>query len=134
MPIRIVIRQGTLPRAGADARTVVLRRQLPVQVSNRAWVLELEVNVPEIDPEQLLAECEDFLVDGRDGREIGVVERVETSEPGGPASVLLISAGWFGRRHLRVGTDAILALLPAERRVIVDESRVTSAVDDSRPS
>lgn len=89
--------------------------------------------MPEIDPERLLAECEDFLVDGRDGSHIGVVERVETADPAG-ASVLVISAGWLGRRHLCVDTEAILALLPAERRVIVDETRVASAPDDSRPS
>jgi hypothetical protein len=85
----------------------------------------LEVEVPAIDPENILAECEDFLVDGRDGREIGVVDRVEQSATaGGIPSALLVAAGWFGRRMLRVDIEAVEVVLPDERRLIVDESRV----------
>lgn len=150
MPARILILQETLPlalaqpaasstegpsvRLAARLRTLRLRRKLPSSATERTWLLELEVEVPAIDPERVLAECEDFLVDGRDGRHIGVVERVEKSGPTGGASALLVSAGWFGRRRLRVDTQAIEALIPAERRVIVDESRVASVGDDDRPS
>lgn len=77
-----------------------------------------------IDRERLLAECEDFLVDGRDGTELGVVEGVERSAPDGAVSALIVSAGWFGRRRLRVDAQAIEAILPEEERVIVDESRL----------
>lgn len=99
-------------------------------MSGRVWVLEVEVEVPATDPEQLLAECEEFLVDGRDGREIGVVDRVETSPVTGAASTLLVSAGWFGRRRFRIDADAVEVVLPAEQRLIVDESRVVPARDD----
>jgi hypothetical protein len=119
-------------RLSARPRLLRLRRELPSSSSERNWLLELEVEVPAIDPERLLAECEEFLVDGRDGRQIGVVERVETSVATGEASALLVSAGWFGRRRLRVDAQAVEALVPAERRVIVDESRVTSAHADGR--
>jgi hypothetical protein len=111
----------------ARPRVLRLRRRLPSSTSDRTWLLEVEVEVPAIDPERLLAECEDFLVDGSDGRRIGVVERVERSVTTGAASALLLSAGWFGRRRLRVEAGAVEALVPDERRVIVDPSRVTSA-------
>jgi hypothetical protein len=109
-----------------------LRRALPSSAGERVWLLELEVEVPAIDPERLLAECEGFLVDGRDGRNIGVVEGVETSVVTGEAVALLVSAGWFGRRRLRVVAQAVEALEPEERRLIVDETRVAPVRTDGR--
>jgi hypothetical protein len=126
--------KGPSVRLSARPRLLRLRRELPSSSSERVWLLELEVEVPKIDPERLLAECEDFLVDGMDGRQIGVVERVEKSVATGEASALLVSAGWFGRRRLRVDVQAVEALVPAERRVIVDVSRVASASIDGRRS
>ena len=126
--------EGPIVRLSAPLRSVRLCREFPPAASGRAWLLEVEVEVPAIDPERVLAECEDFLVDGRDGRQIGVVDRVERSGPAGAASALLVSAGWFRRRRLRVDAQAIEALLPAQRRVIVDESRVRPAAHDARPS
>jgi hypothetical protein len=122
---------GPSVRLSARPHVVRLRRELPSS-SERVWLLELEVEVPAVDPEQLLAACEDFLVDGEDGRRLGVVEQVEKSVATGEASVLLVSGGWFGRRHLRVDASAVQALVPAERRVIVDESRVTPVLADHR--
>ena len=92
-------------------------------------MLEVEVEVPAVDPERLLTECEEFLVDGRDGLQIGVVDRVERSGREGPASALLIATGWWGRRRFRVDAQAVEALLPGERRVIIDESRM-EPIDD----
>jgi hypothetical protein len=109
-----------------------IRRELPPSASGRGWRLEVEVEVPAIDPERLLAYCEDFLVDGSDGRQIGVVDRVERSGADGFASALLVSAGWFGRRRLRVDARAIEALVPEERRVIVDPSRLHPVGRDGR--
>jgi hypothetical protein len=114
----------------ARSRLLRFRRELPSPSGARVWLLELEVEVPAIDPERLLAECEEFLVDGRDGRRIGIVEGVEKSVATGEASTLLVSAGWFGRRRLRVDAQAIEALVPAERRLIVDESRLAPACTD----
>ena len=136
----LALAQPTAPEGGPSVRlsarpcSLRLRREHPASAGGRAWLLELEVEVPEIDPERLLAECEEFVVDGRDGRQIGVVERVETSGATGAASALLISGGWFGRRRLRVDVQAVEALVPAERRLIVDETQVTSVGDDGRPS
>jgi hypothetical protein len=124
---------GTGPsvRLSARPRSLRLRRELPSSSGERVWLLELEIEVPALDPERLLAECEEFVVDGRDGRQIGVVERVEKSATG-EASTLHVSSGWFGRRRFRIDARAVVALIPAERRLIVDESRVTSADTDSR--
>jgi hypothetical protein len=119
-------------RVSARPRLLRLRRELASQSGERVWLLELEVEIPAIDPERLLAACEDFLVEGEDGRRLGVVERVEKSVATGEASALLVSGGWFGRRRLRIEASAVHALVPAERRVIVDESRVTSVLADHR--
>jgi hypothetical protein len=121
-------------RLSARPRALRLRRELPSSASGRAWLLEVEVEVPAIDPERVLAECEDFVVDGRDGRQIGVIDRVERSEAAGGALALLVSAGWFGRRRLRVDAQAIEVLMPEERRMIVDESRVHPVGGHGRPS
>lgn len=126
--------RAPLVRLSARPRVVRLRRELTPGASDRAWLLEVEVEVPAIDPERVLAECEAFLVDGRDGREIGVVDRVERAGTTGRASALLISAGWFGRRRLRVDAQAVEALVPEERRVIVDEARVHEIERDGRPA
>jgi hypothetical protein len=126
--------EGPIVRLSVLPRALWLRRQLPSSAGRRGWMLELEVRVPAIDPERVLAECEDFLVDGRDGRQIGVVDYVERSGPAGSASALLVAAGWFGRRRLRVDAQAVEALMPEERRVIVDESRVQPVDRDGRPS
>ena len=120
-------------RLSARPRLLRLRRELAPSASGRVWLLEVEVEVPAIDPELLLAQCEDFLVDGSDGRQIGVVDRVERSGIAGVASALLVAVGWFGRRRLRVDAHAIEALVPEERRLIVDESRVYPVDRDGRP-
>jgi hypothetical protein len=126
--------EGPSVRLSARPRVLRLRRELPSSTGERTWLLEVEVEVPAMDPERVLAECEDFLVEGSDGRQIGVVDRVERSGPAGGASALLVAAGWFGRHRFRVEAQAIEALLPAERRVIVDESRVHLVGADARPS
>lgn len=82
-------------------------------------MLEVEIEVPDTDPERLLAESEGFLVEGKDGEPIGVVEVVERDGPFGAVSALVVSAGWFGRKRLRVDADSIDALAPLERRIIV---------------
>jgi MYXO-CTERM domain-containing protein len=78
--------------------------------------LEIDVTVP--DPEEILAACEGFLVDASNGRDIGVVEEVETG-PDGAAVSLLVAGGWFGRRRRRIPVDAIEAIDPDGRRVVV---------------
>jgi hypothetical protein len=113
---------------------VLLRRELPRSVSGRGWLLEIEVEVPAFDPERLLAQCEDFLVEGSDGSQIGVVDRVERLGQAETASAVVVATGWFGRRQLRVDADAIDALLPEERRLVVDESRAYPVGRDGRPS
>jgi hypothetical protein len=101
------------------ARSVHIRRELPWSGGGRTWMLEVEIEVPDTDPERLLAESEGFLVEGKDGEPIGVVEVVERDGPFGAVSALVVSAGWFGRKRLRVDADSIDALAPLERRIIV---------------
>jgi hypothetical protein len=100
----------------------------------RPWVLELQFELPTVHLEQLLAECEDFLVDGSNGERIGVVDRVEREAEAGPVSGLLVAAGWFGRRHLRVDRKAIEQIIPAERRIIVREAAPVPSRDGSGAS
>jgi hypothetical protein len=117
-------REGPRVLLSVRPSAVRVRRDFPPAPSGRTWVLELDVEMPPVDPERLLTECEDFLVDDREGRPVGVVDSVEREGPGGSASALLLSAGWFGRRRLRVEADAIDLLVPEEGRVVVDASRV----------
>lgn len=100
-------------------RSVRIRRELPWSGGERTWMLDLEIEVPDTDPERLLAECEGFVVEGGDGQTIGVVEGLERDGPFGAVSALIVAAGWFGRKQLRVDADAIEALAPLERRIIV---------------
>ena len=100
-------------------RLVRIRRELPSSGGTRTWLLDLEIEVPDADPEQLLAECEGFLVDATDGQTIGVVDSIERDGPSGAVSGLVIAAGWFGRKQLRVDANAIESLTPLERRIIV---------------
>jgi sporulation protein YlmC with PRC-barrel domain len=108
-------------RARAVAGSVRLRREAS---TTRTWLLELELVLPEIDPEQILLESHGFLVDGTDGTEIGVVDDVETDGPEGVVSALTVACGWLGRRRVRVDADAIEALVPAERRIVVTPQRL----------
>jgi hypothetical protein len=82
-------------------------------------MLEVEIDVPDLDPERLLTECEGFVVEGPEGKTIGVVEGIERDGPFGSVSALVVAAGWFGRKQLRVSVDAIDALAPLERRLTV---------------
>jgi hypothetical protein len=125
---------GPSVRRSAQPRRLRLRRSLPSSAGERQWFLELEVELPQLDPEWLLSECEEFLVDGRDGRQIGVVERVESSRATGRAEALLVSGGWLGRRRVRVDADAVEELIPDERRLIVDESRVQPVGGERGPA
>jgi hypothetical protein len=129
-PVALGADRGPSVILTAPLRALRLRRVLPAAGSGREWLLEVEVEVPAIDPEQLLLTSEGYLVDGSNGAAIGVVERVESSGDPPATSALLVAAGWFGRRRLRIDATAIEALLPEERRVIVDESRLTPVHGD----
>lgn len=116
---------GLSVRLSARLRMLRFRRNFPITSGCRTWLLELEVDVPEIDPEQLLGECEGFLVDDSNGRQIGVVFRVERSGSGAISALLVsVPAGWFRRRDVRIEERAITALVPQQRLVIVDETQL----------
>ena len=110
-------RDGPCLRVGYAHRTVRIRRPLPGE-RPRPWLLEIEVDVTVPDPEAVLASSEGFLVDGPGGRDLGVVEEVET-DPDGAVSALVVSGGWFGRRRARIPLGEIEAVVPAERRIVV---------------
>jgi hypothetical protein len=92
----------TLPMT-ASPRTIRIRRAAPSS-GERSWLLDLEIDVPVPDPEQVLADAEGFLVDETGGRELGVVDRVEVGADG-VVSALIVSRGWFGRRRGRGGGE-----------------------------
>jgi hypothetical protein len=126
---------GPSIRLSARPRTIRLRRHFPRSTGGRTWLLEVEVEVPEIDPERLLAECEGFLVDDSDGRQIGVVIRVERAGSGAISALLIsVPAGWFRRRYVRIEERAITALVPQQRLVIVDATQLTRVGHDGQAS
>jgi hypothetical protein len=96
-----------------------------------AWVVDVELEVPRLDPEHLLAESEGYLVDRLDGGELGVVDGLETDEGTGRVSALLVAGGWFGRRRFRVEADAIDLLLPVDRRMVVRDPCVKQLDGDA---
>ena len=102
----------------ARPRSVRIRREIPWSGGERTWMLEIEIEIPDLDPERLLGECEGFLVEDTDGGTIGVVEGIERDGPFGAVSALVVAAGWFGRKQLRVSVDAIEALAPLDRRIV----------------
>lgn len=126
---------GPSIRLSARPRLLRFRRHFPRAAAGRTWLLELEVDVPEIDPERLLAECEGFLVDDGDGRQIGVVTQVERSGSGAISALLIsVPAGWFRRRYVLIESDAITALVPQQRLVIVDATQLTPVGHESQAS
>lgn len=128
--LSVATERGPSVRLAAGPRTLRLYRVLSGEIAGRKWLLEVEVEIPEVDPEQVLLTSEGYLVDGSNGSAIGVVDEVETAGDPPAVSGLVIAAGWFGRRLLRVDATAIETLLPDERRVIIDESRLTPARGD----
>jgi len=126
---------GPSIRLSARPRMLRFRRDFPRSSGGRTWLLELEVEVPEIDPERLLAECEEFLVDDSDGRQIGVVIRVERSGSGAISALLIsVPAGWFRRRYVLIEERAITALVPQQRLVIVDATQLIPVGNDGQTS
>jgi hypothetical protein len=108
---------GTRVRIGAAHQKLRIRRPLSAGDA-RPWLLEIEVDVTIPDPEAVLKSSEGFLVDRVDGVEIGVVEEIETA-PDGTVTALVVVGGWFGRRRARIGVEAIDAITPAGRRIVV---------------
>ena len=70
-------------------------------------------------------------MDDARGRQIGVVERVETDDAG-VATALIVAVGWFGRRELRIPVEAVDSLLPRERRVVLRDPFTASRAGRSR--
>lgn len=110
--------------------TIRIRRLRHAPDRGRAWVVDVEIELPEQDPEQLLAGCEGYLVDTTDGRELGVVDEVERHGPEGSAFALIVVRDWLARHRVRIDADAVEALFPTEERVIVDESGVAPLETD----
>jgi hypothetical protein len=126
---------GPSIRLSARPRMLRFRRDFPRSTGGRTWLLELEVDVPEIDPDGLLAECEGFLVDDSEGRQIGVVIRAERAGSGAISALLVsVPAGWFRRRYVRIDQRAVTTLVPQKRLLIVDETQVIPVGNDSLKS
>jgi hypothetical protein len=111
--------RGPSLRAEPLQRELRLRRQFSRSASGRTWWLDVAVFVPLLDPEQVLLECEDFVVDSIDDRPVGIVDSVETDKETGFVSALRVAAGWFGRRRFRVDAEAIELMVPAAQRIVV---------------
>ena len=110
-------RDGPRLRIDPVRRTVRIRRRLPAEDA-RPWLLEVDIEVPIPDPEAVLAASVGFLVDTAEGRELGVVDEVETS-PDGAVSALVVAGGWFGRHRSHIPVVDIEAIVPADRHIVV---------------
>jgi hypothetical protein len=100
-------------------RELRIRRQFSPSPSGRTWWLDVAVTVPLLDPEQVLRECEDFVVDSIDEVPLGIVDAVERDEETGFVSALRVAAGWFGRHRISVAAEAIELIVPAAQRIVV---------------
>jgi hypothetical protein len=112
-------KQGPSLRVEPIHHEVRLRRQLSPSPSGRTWWLDVAVFVPVFDPEKVLLECEDFLVDSTNNEPVGVVDSVETDERTGYVSALNVATGWSGRRRFRVAADEIELVVPAYERIVI---------------
>ncbi|HEV3478669.1 MAG TPA: PRC-barrel domain-containing protein [Gaiellaceae bacterium] len=72
-----------------------------------------------IQVEASLRSSHDFLVDSVDGREIGVVDEVEVDVNTGRVRAIDVCSGWFGRRRSTIPVEAIVAVYPGLRRLVV---------------
>jgi hypothetical protein len=70
-----------------------------------------------LDPERLLAEAHDFLVDDPDGP-VGVVDEIVPDEAGS-AEAIVVACGWFGRRVLVVAPEDVDEILPEEKLLVL---------------
>jgi hypothetical protein len=109
------------PSIGAEPlyQQLRFRRRLAESPNTRTWWLDVQVFVRIDDPEQLLHECQGFLVDSTDNSPVGIVDAVETDEETGYVSALEVAAGWFGRRRIRIPAEAIELVVPAYDRIVV---------------
>lgn len=111
--------RGPSIRAEPRYHELRFRRRLAEPPSTRTWWLDVVVVVSLVDPEQLLQECEGYLVDSTDNRTLGIVEGVETDEETGNVSALKVAAGWSWRRRVRIAAEAIELVVPVDERIVV---------------
>lgn len=67
-----------------------------------------------------LAHSHGFLVDEVSGRAVGVVEDVVSGEGSALPEGLVVAAGWNGRHRLLVSVDAVVEIVPADHRLVVE--------------
>jgi hypothetical protein len=83
---------------------------------SRTWKAVITVRAPvPHDPDAVLAQAHDFLVDDRDGP-VGVVDDVVSAGGEGNGEIV-VACGWFGRHLLTVGFEDVAEIFPAERRL-----------------
>lgn len=96
------------------------------------WLVEVEVDLEGVtlDPEYWLRHCQGFLVDSEAGEELGVVDDVELSRDSERAVALVVVSGWFGRHAEMIDVADVQAIVPSQRRLIVQDT--TRAADAER--
>lgn len=108
------------PYASAPARVASLRRSAPGSASWRAVV---EVDCAGLDPNDLIARSEGFLVHEPGGL-VGVVERVELGS-GHAAGDLVVASGARGEL-VSIPFSRVVEIVPDERRILVCAAHRTS--------
>jgi hypothetical protein len=88
------------------------------------WLIVVEVDPQgaNLDPEDCLRHCRDFLVDSESGEGIGVVDDVELAAGSDRAVALIVASGWFGRHVQTIDVADVQAILPTQRRLIVKDA------------
>lgn len=81
------------------------------------WHLQVQLELPVMEPFYWLNHCHGFLVDSADG-EVGVVDEVLPTD-GSQAEAIVVAIGWFRRRRVTVGVDDVEEILPHQRRLAV---------------
>ena len=72
---------------------------------------------------RLLLGAEGFLVDDERAAEVGVVEDV-TADEAGHVRAVDVCGGWFGRRRWSFAPGDVVAIWPAQRRIVVSNDAV----------
>lgn len=128
-------RRSADPPSGAQRLLAEVNGQAGTEPGDpeRRWLIELAVDLrgTNLDPEYWLSHCEGFFVDSEAGKEIGVVDEVQSEHGSGRPIALVVAHGWFGRRVQTIPVAEVRAIVPSEERLVVAD-RTHPAGDEPR--
>lgn len=87
-----------------------------VQTRPGDWLVVVHLRLPRVDPEYWLSNCHGFLVDSPAG-EVGVIDDVYFGRR--RPRLLIVASRWFGRSLSLVPVEEVIAIYPAEERIVL---------------